>query len=213
MSPRYAIEARTASELAAMVTPASGTDLEALPWILYDTNTSAFANAATSLDVIFYTATNIDKTLCNLEAAGQLPIPQVLEVAGMTVDILAVPQAGTSTTVTGPISDIANILKTVRSAVKFTLSNKLYGIFPLTAYHATGGEVGFISGTYTAVAASSTANNGIMDGGWWVDGAIVIPSQQQFVFEIITSSTALTLLQTPMPVRPGIWGPIHRRVL
>jgi hypothetical protein len=213
MSPRYAIEPRTADELAAMVTPASGTDLEALPWILYDTNTTAFVNAAVSLDVIFYTAVNVDKTLCNLEAPSQLPIPQVLEVAGMTVDILAVPQTTTTGTANGPISDIASILKTGRGAVKFTLSNKLYGIFPLTAYHATGGEVGFVSSTFTAPVTTSTANNGIFDGGWWVDGAIIIPSQQQFVFEILTGTVALALTQTPMFVRPGIWGPIHRRVL
>ncbi len=213
MSPRYAIEPRTASELASMVTPASGTDLEALPWIIFDTNTTAFANAAVSLDVVFYTAVNVDKTLCNLEAPGQLPIPQVLEVAGMTVDILATPLAAAAGPAYGPLSDIASILKTTRSVVKFTLSNKLYGIFPLTAYHATGGEVGVTFGTAAAGSGASSGNNGIFDGGWWVDGAIIIPSQQLFVFEIVTSAVALVLSQTPMPVRPGIWGPIHRRVL
>lgn len=212
MSPRYAIEPRTADELAEMVTPASGTDLEALPWILYDTNTTSFANAAANLDVIFYTAVQTDKTLCNLEAPSQLPIPQVLEIAGMTVDILATPQTTTTGIATGPISDIASILKTARGAVKFTLSNKLYGVFPLTCYHATGGEIGFLAATFTAPVVSSTANNGIFDGGWWVDGAIIVPSQQQFVFEILTTP-ALAITQTPMPVRPGIWGPIHRRVL
>jgi hypothetical protein len=213
MSPRYAIEAKTASQLAQMVTPASGTDLEALPWILFDTNTASFANGATSLDAVFFTSVNTDKTLCNLEASAQLPIPQVLEVAGMTCDILAIPDAAAAGPAYGPISDIASILKTVRSVVKFTLSNKTYGIFPLTAYHATGGETGMLFGTAAAGSGGSYGNNGIFDGGWWVDGAIVIPSQQTFIFEIITSSTALALTQTPMPVRAGIWGPIHRRVL
>jgi len=212
MSPRFAIEPRTADELAAMVTPKSGTDLEALPWILYDTNTTSFATAAAALDVVFFSAVNVDKTLSNLEAPGQLPVPQVLEVAGMTVDILATAQAQAALPLAGPIADIDSILKTGRAVVRFTLSNKSYGIFPLTCFHATGGAVGVLQSTTAAGSADSSANNGIFDGGWWVDGAIIIPSQQQFVFEILTTP-AISLSQTPMPVRPGIWGPIHRRVL
>lgn len=209
--PRFQITNYDATQLAQMITPQSGTDLEALPWILFYTDTTSFASAATSVQSVFFQTVQSDKTISNIEAPGQLPIPQVLEVAGNTCDILATPSANASNTA-GALSDIANILKTVRSTFVFLLSNKSYGIFPLTCAHATGGEIGYMAST-VATSNAQYANNGIFDGGWWVDGAIIIPSQQQFQVTVATSATALTLTQTPMPVRFGLWGPIHRRIL
>lgn len=209
--PRQTITNYTPSQLATMITPATGTDLEALPWILFYTDTASFANSDTNVNAAFFQTVQSDKTLSNIEAAGQLPIPQVFEVAGNTCDILATTQSAATTM--GPITDMQSILKTSRGIFTFTLSSKGYGTFPLTAAHATGGEIGYMIGTLGSTDTQSYANNGIFDGGWWVDGAIIIPSQQQYQITIQTSSTALVLVQTPMPVRFGIWGALHRRVL
>jgi hypothetical protein len=209
--PRYPINASSAAALAAAATPPSGTALEALPWDLHETNTATFATATANINAAFFQTVFTDKTQGNMESAGQLPSPQWMELAGYCCDILAIPATGTA--LLGPISDIANLLKAVRGTFYFSLSNKIYGYFPLTLAHSTGGEVGFYGATLTAPAQVSYGNNGVPDGGWWIDGAITIPSQQNFALNIITSATATTFNQTPLPVRSNLWGVLHRRVL
>jgi hypothetical protein len=213
--PRYAIQPKGAATLAADATPTSGTDLEALPWDLHAVDTTSFATATKGIVSVFYQTVNTDKTLGNMESAGQLPSPQWFEIAGYACDILAIPSAATTAaSAIGALADIANILKTVYAAFFFTLSNKNYGTFPLTLAHCSGGEVGTGYGTFAAPTSIEQGNNGIPDGGWWIDGAIVIPSQQNFSLTIITTTgTATTLTQTPMPVRSNLWGVLHRRVL
>lgn len=208
--PPFNIQAQTASQLASASTPTSGTDLEAVPWDMFDTNTTAFANAATSLSVAFFQTVQTDFTLGNMQAPGMLPSPQWLEPAGLAVDILSVPSSSVATTATGALSDIANIIKTCRAVFNIKVSQKDYGTFPLMLAHCTGGEQGF--GWGAEVSNFEYGNHGIPDGGWWLDGAIIIPSQQNFIVSILTSSTALTLNATT-PVRANLWGVLHRRVL
>lgn len=210
--PPIQVNALSAQQLAATSTPASGSDLEALPWAFHDTDSADFANAATNLNVGFFQVVKNDKTQGNIEQAGTLPSPNWFELYGFCCDILAVPS--TAVTVAGALSDIANILKTALAAFQFTLSNKNYGIFPLTLAHATGGETGFLASAIATPGTVQYGNNNMPDGGWWYDAAIVIPTQQNFVMSILTKNgQALTLTQTPLPVRAVMWGVYHRRVL
>lgn len=210
--PRYNVVAQTAAALAAAATPPSGTALEALPWDLHETNLTSFATGKTGLNVAFFQTVFTDKTQGNMESAGQLPSPQWMELAGYCCDILAIPATGTA--LLGPISDIADILKSVLAIFVFSLANKSYGYFPLSLAHATGGETGFIAGTTAAGSQISYGNNGVPDGGWWIDGAITIPSQQSFAVSILTNQTTATSLnQTPLPIRSNLWGVLNRRVL
>lgn len=209
--PPFTVQAKSASTLASESTPTSGTDLEAVPWDLFDTNTTLFANAGVSINAAFYQVVQADPTLGNMQMPGALPAPQWLEPAALAVDILAIPSS--SATIAGAMSDIANILKTVRSVFNMKVSQKDYGTFPLMLAHCTGGEQGYIASAIATPGTVQFGNNGIPDGGWWLDGAIIIPSQQNFIVSIITSATALTLTQTPMPIRCNLWGVLHRRVL
>lgn len=208
--PPFTVQPKTAATLAAETTPTSGTDLEAVPWDLFDTNTTAFANAAVSLNVAFYQAVQADPTLGNMQGVGMLPSPQWMEPAALAVDILSLPSSSVATTATGALSDIASILKTGRACFNTKVSQKDYGTFPLTLAHCTGGEVGF--GWGAEVSNFEYGQNGPVDGGWWLDGAIIIPSQQNFIISIITCSTALALNATT-PIRTNLWGVLHRRVL
>jgi hypothetical protein len=208
--PPFNIQAKSTATLTSESTPTSGTDLEAVPWDMFDTNTTAFANAAVSVNAAFFQVVQADPTLGNMQMPGALPAPQWLEPAALAVDILSVPSTGAA--LQGALSDHANILKTVRSVFNIKVSQKDYGTFPLMLAHSIGGEIGFISST-VATSSQQYANNGIADGGWWLDGAIIIPSQQNFIVSILTSATALTLQLTPTPVRANLWGALHRRVL
>jgi hypothetical protein len=208
--PPFNIQAKSTATLTSESTPTSGTDLEAVPWDMFDTNTTAFANAAVSVNAAFFQVVQADPTLGNMQMPGALPAPQWLEPAALAVDILSVPSTGAA--LQGALSDHANILKTVRSVFNIKVSQKDYGTFPLMLAHSIGGEIGFISST-VATSSQQYANNGIADGGWWLDGAIIIPSQQNFIVSIFTAAIALTLQLTPTPVRANLWGALHRRVL
>jgi hypothetical protein len=209
--PPFTIVPQTAAQLTAATTPTSGTDLEAVPWDLFDTNVTAFANAAGPLNVPFYQTVQTDPTLGNMQMPGALPAPQWLEPAALAVDILSVPSTGAA--LQGALSDHANILKTNTAAFNMKVSQKDYGTFPLMLAHSIGGEIGIISST-VATSSQQYANNGVADGGWWMDGAIVIPSQQNFIVSILTKQGAtLTLQLSPTPVRTNLWGVLHRRVL
>lgn len=210
--PPFSIQPKTAATLTSETTPTSGSDLEAVPWDMFDTNTTNFANAAASLNVPFYQTVQADPTLGNMQMPGALPAPQWLEPAALACDILGVPSA--TGTIAGALSDEANILKTARAVFNMKVSQKDYGTFPLMLAHTIGGEVGFVAAANTVAQSYQYANNGPVDGGWWLDGAIIIPSQQNFIVSILTAvGVALTLNLTPLPVRMNLWGVLHRRVL
>ncbi len=213
--PRYQVVGRSSAQLAELATPKSGQDLEALPWCLHDVDTTDFATATKGINAAFFTTVHADKTLGNMESAGQLPSPQWFELGGYCCDILAIPSAATTAaSAIGAIADIENLLKTVYAAFFLSISNKNYGTFPLTLAHCTGGAIGDGYGTFAAPTSIEFANNGIPDGGWWMDSSILIPPQQNFQVNVITTTgTATTLTQTPMPVRSALWGVLHRRVL
>lgn len=209
--PPFAILAQTASQLVAATTPTSGTDLEAVPWDMFDTNLTGFANAAGPLNVPFFQTVQVDPTLGNMQMPGALPSPQWLEPAAIACDLMAIPSSVVAATAVGALSDIANILKTCTAAFNMKVSQKDYGTFPLMLAHGVGGEMGF--GWGAEVADNQYGNNGPADGGWWTDGSIIIPSQQNFIVSIITQQGKTLTLNATVPVRMNMWGVLHRRVL
>lgn len=209
--PPFTIQPQTAAQLTAATTPTSGTDLEAVPWDLFDTNLTAFANSAGPLNVPFYQTVQTDPTLGNMQMPGALPAPQWLEPAALAFDLMSVPSSSVATTATGALSDLANILKANTAAFNMKVSQKDYGTFPLMLAHSVGGEVGF--GWGAEVSNFEYGNNGPADGGWWMDGAIIIPSQQNFIVSVLTKQGATLTLNATTPVRANLWGVLHRRVL
>lgn len=203
---------KTSGQLNAIVNPVEARQPEAIPWILYDTQQYV---SATTTTLSFFTATNSDKTLSNMEASGQLPDPQYMEVQYLTCDILAVPQYVAAADGTGPgtLTDIARLTKAARTTITFQMSNKNYGPFPLRACHSLGGETGVIAGTTAAGAAFTSGNNGVPgSGGFPFMGALVIPPKVGFSITL-NFQAAQTLLGGNTYICIGIAGTLYRRVL
>lgn len=200
----------TAGQLAAASNPQSANQPEALPWVLYDTQ--AFTTAATTTQTYFQNV-SADKTLCNMESAGQLPDPQYFIMHYITCDILAIPSVSNTATIVGAYDDIDRFLKQGRATFTFQMSNKFYGPFPLTLCHSTGGATGMGWGTSAASNNFQVANNGVPgSGGFPVLGAQVIPPKVGFSIKVELAA-AVTLNVSPLNVRIGMAGVLYRRVL
>jgi|ERR1041385_5292189 hypothetical protein len=202
----------TRAELEAMVNPTMPNQPEAVPWALYDQQNLTTAVATPNG---FFIAQNADKTLSNLEGPGQLPDPQYFIVHYASCDIQQIPVAtALANEPNSALANVENILKTCRTTFEFSMSNKLYGPFPLSMCHATGGATGSGFGYGTAANGTSTfvVNNGIPgSGGFPFAGALVIPPKIGFSITL-RNTTAYTLVGGPIGARMTLVGTLYRRV-
>jgi hypothetical protein len=201
----------TAGQLAAAANPQSAGQPEAMPWFLYDTQIIT-SSATTQLS--FFQQVQTDKTMGNMESAGQLPDPQYFIIHYITCDILNSPiaTAGHTAAALGPVNDIDVLLKTQRATFTFNMSNKNYGPFPLTLCHGTGGATGNGTATYTAEASVWHGNNGVIgSGGFPFLGSLVIPPKVGF--SIGVNFAAAPTLSGNLNMRIGMAGVLYRRVL
>lgn len=200
-----------AQELQQAANPAAANQPEAIPWFLYDTQTYT---SGTTTSLTFFQTVQTDKTLGNMESAGQLPDPQYFIIHYVTCDILDAPVSTTSTAAAalGPVNDIELLLKTGRGIFTFQISNKNYGPFPLTLCQSTGGATGFGTATFTASQSAWYGNNGIPgSGGFPFLGAIVIPPKVGF--SITCQWTSAQTLSGNQSIRLGLAGVLYRRVI
>lgn len=200
----FPVRARSLKELQSMAEPqvVKGGQSEALAWIFYDTATYV---SATTINLSFFTTTRANPQLSNLNGRG-LPSPQYFEGYYFGLDILRVPG---NTDVLGDYWRIVNgtgVAGQGGPTWTFTLADKKWGPFPLTAFHGLGGPQGFSTRT-----AQEYSNNGPADGGFCGDGAMVIPPNQTFSIDL-TWPAAVTLSGN-VDVRPYMAGVLHRRVL
>lgn len=186
--------------------PPSGRSPEAIWHMAYDTQTYV-DNATTSLD--FFAAINADKSLSNMEAAGQFPAPQVFNLYNITADLFTALPVSTAADMTGDLNDLFLLMLVGRPRWTFTLQNKVYGPYPLTTLHATGGPDGYFVGT-TAAAGSSQAAKNMPHGGWNYNGSITIPAQTSFQFNITWA--AAQNLTADWRIRVGLFGILSRAV-
>ena len=113
---------------------------ECIPWGLYDTQSIATGTAG---PLVYYQTINSDKTLSNMEGPGQLPDPQFLVVQYVAADMLVIPAATALAAEPNTAwSDLENVLKKVRGTFEISMSNKLYGPFPLMMCQGLGGTTG-----------------------------------------------------------------------
>lgn len=202
----------TAAQLIAASNPQTPGQPEAMPWFLYDTQALTTA-VTTSLQ--FFQTVQTDKTLGNMESAGQLPDPQYFIIHYVTCDILDPPiaAAGVTGTALGPVNDIEQILKVQRATFQVNISNKIYGPFPLTLCHATGGATGNGIATETSPLSVWYGNNGIVgSGGFPFLGSLVLPPKVGFTVSVNLAAAA-TLATSPLNVRMGLAGVLYRRVV
>lgn len=205
---KFPVRAKSRAALKGDVTPrdVAGGQSEALPWAFFDTATYT---SATTTELTFFTTARASRQLTNMATPGQLPDPQFFEVFYMGLDILVAPAATAWSDVDALLS--GDTAANGGPTFQFELAGKNYAGFPLTFLHESGGVRGFGFSTVSADA-QEYARNAAPDGGWCVDGAIVIPPQQGFSITI-TWPNAVTLAGGNPALRPWLAGTLHRRVL
>lgn len=206
--PKIRVVPRTKQQLVAMAVPESANQPEALPWYIYDTQTYV---SGTTVRLQFFQNVNVNKALSNVEGGGQFPDPQFFEIHYFALDIKQQVQSLGALTAAGPLDDVQQLVLNSGGYFKFEQSNKIYGPFPLTVLHCTGGVTGFGWGTFVAPQSKEYANNGVMDGGMCVAGAVVIPPKVNYSITM-EWPTALTLTGDTA-LRMSMFGVLHRRVL
>jgi len=205
--PRYLIKAKTRQRLLNLATPDSAGQPEALPWVLYDTQT--FVNASTT-QLQFFQTVQSDKTLGNMEGAGALPDPQFFEIWYITVDFLF-PAVTTNAGVAGDMNDLLIFENAGRATIEISMSNKVTGPWPVRSAHASGGPIGTIASA-VVTNTQNYSNNGPQDGGLWIGGQIVLPPKVNFAVTLRLAAVQ-TLNTNNLPICVGLHGVLHRRVL
>ena len=197
---------RSFSAANARAIPPSGRSPEAIWHCAYDTQTYT-SGTTTTQD--FFTAVNTDKTLSNMEAAGQFPAPQVFQLYAITCDLWTPLGVSTSATTAGNANDLYLLLMTGRPSWLFTLQNKTYGRYPLSTLHASGGPDGFLASAIASPGSLQFARNAL-HGGWNYNGSITIPAQTSFQFNIVWA--AAQTLTANWLLRVSLFGQLDRAV-
>lgn len=186
---------------------------ETLPWWWFDTQT--YPAAGINELVYFVTPPAAgDVTLSNWVQAGTLPDPMFFAIYGIQADIFSAAAPFATTAAGGPtgaIDDMGLIDFVARGVLTVRLSQKDYGPWPLTAFHGTGGPVGFGWGTFTAEESIQYANHGIFDGGGWIGGSIIIPPKTDFSIRIRFQPTLIPVT-VAKNIRVTMTGTLYRAV-
>lgn len=196
------------AQLRAAATPPSGHSQESIWHCAFDTQTYT-DNSTTSLT--FFQATNTDRTLSNMDAAGMFPAPQTFQIHNICADFLtAAPVSTNAGDVVGDLNDLALLLLTSRATWTLNISNKAYGPYPLTLLHGTGGPTGFGWGTFTAEESIQYARNE-PSPGWNYYGRVIIPEQTNF--NLVLNFAAAQNLTADWRIRISMLGVLARRVV
>lgn len=206
---------KTKAHLHAISSPEDAKQPEAMPWVLFDTQTFA-QGITTNLD--FFTTVQQNKSLGNMEQAGTLSEPQYFEIHSIGMDVVQTVNDGGLTGNLGSLDDMAKLLfgdagdGSDSGRFYYETSNKKWGPFPLSFLHCSGGPLGFGWGTTTAdTKLHQYANNGVMDGGFYVGGSIVIPPKVGF--HVVLEWGGTVVLSANKGIRVWMLGVLHRRVL
>lgn len=204
----FPITPRPLAELAAMTSPVAVPDgqSEAIRWVAFDTQTYLQAGSAT---LNFFQAVNADQTISNMQQPGSFPDPQYMEIYQISCDVLL-----PATVVAAPaaFADMINLIMVGRPLLSLIISDKRYVQVPLSFCHASGGAQAFgYNSAAVAAVAHEFANNGIFDGGFWIDGSITIPPKVGFQVRIDWGNAQAVLANTL--IRINLDGVLHRRVL
>jgi hypothetical protein len=186
MSLKFPVRPMTFGEVKMLASPASALQPEVIPWAYYDTQTLASLWTSAS----FFATPQNDRTLGNIEQGGQIPADTWFQIWSFNLDFL-IPAVDVNATAEA-VDDVLQILYGARAAMQLTIANKNYGPIPLTFLHGSGGaRVTLANSDATATTIANHAQNEAPDGGWWVDGAIILPPNQSFTVQLIGNSAAL----------------------
>lgn len=207
---------KTKEELAQSITPLFASQGEVIPWIWFDTNTYT---SGTTTQMDNFQTVPTDRTLGNMQAAGQIPAPMYYDVYHLCTYLNVAPSAlavaATLTPLTGALVDVHNL---VIGAVSFQIAQKTYFEGKIYMCPAGGGVNPFIaiSGVFAApnIQAASFGQNGQPDprarNNFW--GGVTIPHNQNFLVRY-NWSAALTLAGGNTAITTYLDGYLYRRVL
>ena len=188
---------------------------EAIGWMLWDTVTYA---SGSTLTATFFTSLRSNKSLSNMELAGQLPAPQAFLVRAIRffpkVLPLATTRAASGSDQTGAASDIQKLINT--GVAELVVGAKSYGLIPLWLLPAGGGAFG----AYTADGDEPStgilvdyATNGVPDPRNVFTLAVPIFIGPQINFRVVvTWPTAVTLAGGDTAICVGLDGDLIRPV-
>lgn len=194
---KFPVRPLTTQQLDRIAHPALANQPEAVAWDLFDTQTYV---SGTTTTLTFFQTTSVDASITNMETAGQLPDPKWFRWYYFFLDILRRPTENTAggipQLVPGALDDVQQLVMSGRGNWRFNLQDKLYGRFPLSRLHESGGQRGFSSVLGTLVAPNSSrfeyANNSDPASTFCWDGSIVIAPKVGFSV-IVEWPAALTL--------------------
>lgn len=208
VAPKARDMAKTKAMLNAIADPQSAGQPDATPWLMYSRKTYT-DNTTTQL--AFFDDVPTNKGNGNMGSAGSLPQPQYMEILAFGADLLRNPTAAAAAQV-GAISDIQRLWFTSQAYWTFTMADKVWGPFPTSVLHPSGGVNGMGFGTTTAdTGAIQWATNGPTDGGFPINGAIVVKPKVNFAVNV-TWPTAIDLTGD-IDIRFWIWAILYRKVL
>lgn len=189
-----------------MATPPSGASQEAIWHQVYDTQTYG---SGTTTRLVFFQNTNNDRTLSNMEAAGQFPSPQSFQIFNVCCDIITSAGVTTDAATGGAVDDVWKLLLGARATWALNISSKVYGPYSLTLLHATGQPYGLLSSTV----ATSSQQQGQTSPfpGWNYFGRVIIPRQVNF--NITLEFASAQTLKGDAQIRLSMLGVLNRRVV
>jgi hypothetical protein len=198
-------------ELVALSRPQRADQPEALPWVMFDTNSYAAAGQAS---VVLYSSTPAsltDLTLSNLPN-GTLETFQFFELHREFLSILAPLSLTTTAVVTGAANDVDILHKAARGVRTFTIGQKSYGPVPIDFTGRPGGVTfaATAEGSETAPARNFfQSGETVMNGGFPHNGSYVLAPQTKLT---VTLSFNPTAISTTTNLRHSFLGIFHRRV-
>lgn len=185
--------------LAALGSPQTGGQPQALRWIYFDTDT---VTSTVTRSITFFTTARGNKQLTNLETPGQMNAGNFFEICYLGFDILVgASETAAATAASGSLQDIQQIMLVNAPTFNIDYNGKNYGEFPLRFLHTSGGAQGAIASGATAPDLQ-VGNNSFPDGGWnWGGGLILCPGVG---FSVTVTWNAIPTI-TQGPVKVSFW--------
>lgn len=210
--PLLGMKPKTFAQLAAGNRP-NADEPEFYPMTWYDTQ---LFTPATSLGAVpYFSVTNADPSLSNMQLAGQFPADEYFDLGELHVDIIgrvAAQTAGAAASAAvGFMDDVMQLMYTSRATITLTNRNKPYGQVPLAQCRPLGGlETAATAGLF---AAATSVQFGKWDAtGWIFEKQITLGPSAKFGVTIHWPGAAMTLSIATYQIRVALRG-VHYRLV
>lgn len=207
--PSGGVVSRDYDQLKVIAFPGQAGRPQALVQTFYDTQ--QYISAATT-QLQFFQIQSGDKSITNMPVAGQFQDGQWFAVHKLFMQILNAPSFVAAATATGQAADIAALLHTARAYAIFTLNQKSYPAIPAYFLGSAGGAVGTAESGVVAAPGHWSHGSSYRNGGYPVNGSIVIPPLTQFAIDL-NFAAAQTLAAGNTYIQITMLGAFYRPVV